>query len=185
MPRNINSAPMCSATIFSSLCASRQVNEAAKRGFRLAGVECCHAPRVEASPLAQGAAQAVENGGLQQEASDGFGLTLQDLFHQIVHYVAVIAGEGRYESGNVLTPLHRQCCQLEPRDPTFGAFLQGRHISSRDVQPHHLIEESSRLVGYETQVGNPQFGQFPAATQTGERQGWVGPAGNDQVHLLR
>src|SRR3712207_7585549 len=35
--------------------------------------------------VAQRATQPLENGGLEQEAPDTFGLTLQDLFDQIVH----------------------------------------------------------------------------------------------------
>ena len=43
--------------------------------------------------IAQRAAQPVENGGLEQEAADRFGLTLQNLFDQIVHDVPVVSGE--------------------------------------------------------------------------------------------
>src|SRR3712207_7720360 len=45
------------------------------------------------------------------------------------------------EAGDVVSPLHRERRQLEPRDPAFGPPLQGRHISRREVQPHHLVEE--------------------------------------------
>lgn len=32
------------------------------------------------------------------------------------------ASEGSVESGNVLTPLHRQCRHLQTGDPTFGWY---------------------------------------------------------------
>jgi hypothetical protein len=44
--------------------------------------------------IAQRTAEPIEDGRLQQEAPYTFGLPLQDLFHQIVHDVTVIAGKG-------------------------------------------------------------------------------------------
>src|SRR4028118_1563723 len=63
--------------------------------------------------IAQRANQPLENGGLEQEAPDVFGLTLQDLFDQVVHDVAVVSGESPDEPGNVLLSLHRKGRQLE------------------------------------------------------------------------
>ena len=41
------------------------------------------------------------------------GLTLQDLFDQIVQYEPIVSSECPNEPRNVLTPLHRECCQLQ------------------------------------------------------------------------
>ena len=53
-----------------------------------------------------------------------FGLALQDLLGQVVDDVPVIPGEAGDERGDVVSPLYRQCRQLERGDPPFGAPLQ-------------------------------------------------------------
>src|SRR5664279_4033640 len=73
--------------------------------------------------VAQWAAQPAQDGGLQQEAPDMFGLTLQDLFDQVVDDVSVVPGEACDESGDVVSALHRERCQLERGDPPFGTPL--------------------------------------------------------------
>ena len=55
--------------------------------------------------IAQGAAHAVKDRGLQQEAPDVPGLTLQDLFDQVVDDVAIIARERADEAADVITSL--------------------------------------------------------------------------------
>src|SRR6266508_823549 len=56
--------------------------------------------------IAQRATQPFENGGLEQEAANQFGLTLQHLFDQIVHNVAVVAGKRPDELGTVIATPH-------------------------------------------------------------------------------
>ena len=56
--------------------------------------------------ITQRAIQPIENGGLEQESADRFGLTLQNLFDQIVHDVPVVSSEFSNEPGNVLVALH-------------------------------------------------------------------------------
>ncbi len=43
--------------------------------------------------IAQGTGQSVEDGGLQQESLDAFGLQIQDFFDQVIQYKAVAAGK--------------------------------------------------------------------------------------------
>ena len=105
--------------------------------------------------IAKGTVEPFENRGLHQEAPDTFGLTMQDLLHQVVRDVPVIAGESRYEPRNVLYALHGERGQLQPGDPAFGPRFKGDHISCREIQPHNLVEEGGRLVSRETQVGGP------------------------------
>ncbi len=56
--------------------------------------------------IAERTMQLIEHRGLEQEVPDTIGLTLQNLFDQIVHDLAVVAGEGPDEAGNILVALH-------------------------------------------------------------------------------
>ena len=94
--------------------------------------------------VAQRAAQPVQDGGLQQEAPDTFGLPLQDLFDQVVDDVAVVPREAGDEAGDVVAPLHRQRRQLQRGDPAFGASLQRGHVLRSQIQAHHLVEVGAR-----------------------------------------
>jgi hypothetical protein len=110
--------------------------------------------------IAQRTTQPLENGGLEQEAPDTFGLTLQDLFDQIVHDVPVVSSESPDEPSNVLSPPHRECRQLEPRDPALSAVFQCSDVFRREVQAHHPFEKLGGLGGGETQVRRTQFAQL-------------------------
>ena len=59
------------------------------------------------------------------------GLTLQDLFDQVVDDVAVVPGEARDEAGDVVPSLHRERRQLERGDPALGAPLQRCDVLAR------------------------------------------------------
>ena len=91
-----------------------------------------------------------------------FGLTLQDLVDQIVHDVAVVAGESPDEPGNVLVALHRERGQLQAGNPAFGARFQGGDVLRREVEAHHLVEKAGGFGGGKAQVGGAQFGQLVA-----------------------
>ena len=54
--------------------------------------------------ITEGPTQSVQDGGLQQEVLDIFGLALQDLLGQIVDDVPVIPGEAGDEPGHVVSP---------------------------------------------------------------------------------
>ena len=102
---------------------------------------------------ARGAGETVEDGGLQQETAEVLGLTLQDLFDQVVDDVAVVARESADEPGNVIAAPHRERGQLEASDPALGPRFEGGDILRLKVQAHHLTKERGRLVGGETQIG--------------------------------
>ena len=74
--------------------------------------------------IAERASQPIQDRGLQQEAPDLLGLTVQDLVDQVVDDVAVVPGESRDEAGDVVAALDRERCQLEGGDPPFGPRLQ-------------------------------------------------------------
>ena len=86
--------------------------------------------------VAQRAAQPAQDRGLQQEAPDLLGLTLQHLLGQVVDDVAVVPGEARDEAGDVVPALHRQRRQLERGDPPLGAPLQRCDVLRRQGQSH-------------------------------------------------
>src|SRR4029079_1285743 len=56
--------------------------------------------------IAKRPSQTVQDRRLKQEAPDGVRLMLQYLLDQVVHDVAVVAGEGGNEAGDVVSPLH-------------------------------------------------------------------------------
>ena len=72
------------------------------------------------------------------------GLTLQDLFDQVVDDVAVVPGKAGDEAGHVVTSLDGKRRQLQRGDPAFGPPLQRGHILRRQVQTHHLVEVGER-----------------------------------------
>jgi hypothetical protein len=79
--------------------------------------------------VAQGAAEAAQDRGLQQERLHRAGLPLQDLFGQKVEDVAVSAGEGPDKAREVLAPPHRERGEVQGRDPTLRDPFQGRNVA--------------------------------------------------------
>ena len=134
--------------------------------------------------IAQRAAQPVQDGGLQQEAPDLFGLTLQDLLDQVVDDVAIVPGEALDEAGDVVSTLHRKRRQLECSDPPFGARLQRGDIARAEIQPHRLVEVCGGLVRGEAQICRADLGEFAPRPQASQRQRWVGAGGDHHVDLL-
>ncbi len=52
----------------------------------------------------------------------------------------------------------------------------------REVKVHHLVQEFGSFGGSKAQVGSAQLRQLISGAQTRERQGWVLPGRDDQVH---
>jgi hypothetical protein len=80
--------------------------------------------------VAQGAGQARQDRGAEEEASNRLRLALQHLFHQVVDDVAIVAGESGDEAGWIRSALDRQRGQLECGDPALGPGFERRHIRS-------------------------------------------------------
>ena len=139
--------------------------------------------------VAQRAAQAVEDGGAQQERLDLGGLSLQDLLDQVVQDEAVAAGEGADEAGGALAgtraSLQGDGRHLQPGDPAFGAGLERRDVLRREVQAHRPSEELGGFGGREAQVGGAQLGQLAPGAQPGQGQARVFAGGDDQMHPRR
>ena len=139
-------------------------------------------PRILAGDgVTQRTAQPVQDGGLLQESADALGLTLQDLFDQVVDNVAVVSGEASDEVGDVWPPLHRKGRQLERGNPAFGALLERCDGSGRQIETHRIVEVCRRLVRREPQLGSTDFDQVATGTQARQRQRRIGPAGDDQM----
>ena len=90
----------------------------------LQGLQAGLAPRLASDGLAQRTIQALEDGCLEQEGAHMLGLALQNLFNQVIHDIAVIAGEGLDEPGNIVLTLHRKRGQLQTGNPAFGAGFE-------------------------------------------------------------
>ena len=78
--------------------------------------------------IAERAVQPAQDRRVEQKAPNMLRLTLQDLTDQVVDDVPVVAREAGDEAGDVSSSLHRQRCQLERGDPSFGASLQSGDV---------------------------------------------------------
>jgi hypothetical protein len=58
--------------------------------------------------VTQRSAETLQNRRLEEKAANGFGLALQNLFDQLVHDEAVVPPKAGDESGDIVSPLHRQ-----------------------------------------------------------------------------
>ncbi len=135
--------------------------------------------------IAQRPAEPAQERGLEQEVADFGGLTLQDLFGQVVDDVAVVPGEAGDEAGDVVATLHRKSSELERGYPSLGAFFQSSHVLPCELQSHGPVEVGSGLGGGEPQVCRTDLDQFSTGAQPGDRERGIGTAGNHQVKLWR
>ena len=135
--------------------------------------------------ITQGTAQAGQDRGLQEEAPNRCGFPLQDLFDEVVDDVSVVPREAGDESGDVVSPLHRQAGELQRRDPALRPALQGRHIGGRQAQAHHPVEVGISLIGREAQVTRSDLDQFAPGSHPGQRERRIGAAGDHQPHVGR
>ncbi len=117
--------------------------------------------------VTQGTTQAVEYGCLQQEIAHALGLAFENFPGKIIEHKAVTAGKSLDKTAGVGAPLHGQCGQLQPGDPTLGAGFERGDVRVFQVQPHHAVKKVGGLGGGEAQVGGAQFGQLAAHAQAG------------------
>ena len=147
-----------------------------------AGAFCSSGDRVT-----QRTGESVEDGGAEQELADVWWLPGQDLVGEVVDDEPVAPGEGVDEARD-LTPLgdaaQREGGELKAGDPPFGALLQRVRVGGGELQPHHLVEELSSLVGGEAQIGGAQLDELSASPEPGHLQRWIGPGRDHQVHLI-
>ena len=131
--------------------------------------------------VAQGARQALQDRGAQQERPDGVRLAGQHLRPQVVGDVAVVALEGGDEGARVRPAAERQPGQVEPGRPALGPFGQALHVAGGQPQSHRPVQQGRGLLAGELQVGDPELGQLPTDPHPGQGQRRVGTAG--QRHM--
>jgi hypothetical protein len=81
--------------------------------------------------------------------------------------VAVVPGEPRGETTDVLAPLDREDGELQRGNPSLGTCLQSCDVFGGEVQARHLVEVGGRLVVGRTCVPR-QFGLAAGALPSGE-----------------
>jgi len=110
-------------------------------------------------------------------------LGADDLVDEIVHHVAIIAGERVDCGGYVLRAeiAQRQCGKLQPDDPAFGAAHQCGSRIRVQGQMHCLVEKRVGLSQREAQVGRTHFDELAAGPQASQRQGRVLPRQQHQM----
>ena len=132
--------------------------------------------------IAQRAGQARHDRGAQQEILDGRALTAQDLCHQVIDDLAIIAGEGGNVAPPVLAVSQRQADQLQSRGPSLRALPQNADLLGRQAQPQRPVEQRRRLPGAQPQVRRPNLQQLSARPQPRQRQRRITAPGQRHLH---
>ena len=101
---------------------------------------------------------------LEQIASEGL-----DFLPELVRIRMAAQGEG---------------CQLQPRNPPFGALVQRIYVVALQIDPHHPVEEIGALRGGETQLVLVDLQHLPPGAQQVQRQRRVLPAQDHQVQAF-
>ena len=143
--------------------------------------------------VAKRGAETVEEGGVEEKVLDLGRLVLQHLLDEIIEDVAVAAGKGIEKGVDLLgrrlraggDRLQGQGGHLQAGGPPLGARREGLDLVRRELQAHDPVQQLGGLAGQEAQVGLAQLGQLAATPQPRQRQGRVGPAGEDEVQGAR
>ena len=90
--------------------------------------------------VAQRTAESSQDRGAQQEAAQLRRLPVEDLGHQIVDDMAVIARERPDERGGITTIGKREGGKVEACSPPFGASVQKLNVSVSQVQSEHIVQ---------------------------------------------
>src|SRR5437667_12609298 len=67
--------------------------------------------------IAEWAAEALQDAGVQEEVLDSCWLLVEHFFQQIVHYIAMAAAERRDEADRIVMTLQGVGCQLQSGNP--------------------------------------------------------------------
>ena len=152
----------------------------------------CSSPICE-DRSAEGAAQALENRGLQHERFDVGWLVREDFFDQVVEDIAIAASEGCDETCHVVaalgaSPGRTRRGQAERRHlqagcPAFGACLQFGAVSGIQQDTGPPVHECGDLVQTEAQVVSSDECQLATCTEARKWQGRIAACGNNQVNV--
>ena len=119
--------------------------------------------------VAQRAAQPAQYGGPEQEGAQIRRLAIEHLSAQVVHDVAVVAGERPDERGRVGAALQRQGGEVEPGGPALGPPVEQRHVLLRQVQPQDLVEQERGLADDEAQIVRPDLQEVACRPEPRQR----------------
>ena len=134
--------------------------------------------------IAQGNTETVEQRGLQQTSSLGFGQPFQGFCNEIVCYELVAALGGFFGEGNrIILVTQGNGGQLQANGPTFCALLkQGRGLVCR-CGAERLPQQLTRFLMREAQLRAADLRELLAAAQPLQRQRWIGPRRQNQVNV--
>ena len=88
--------------------------------------------------ITQRAIQPFQDARLQQKILHILRLQIQNFFHQIIHDIAVAAGESPDKTFRISRVLEGKSCHLQAGNPTLRASFQRDKIVFRKIQSHHL-----------------------------------------------
>ena len=80
----------------------------------------------------------------------------------------VAAGERLDETGGVLMPLHGKRSQLAGDNQPSVRMSSAATSSSREIQPHHAVEEFGGFGGGKAQISGAELGTLPPSAQSGQ-----------------
>ena len=140
---------------------------------------------LRSSPERRLSGQAGEDRCVEEEPPDAGRLSVEDLVDEVVDDEPVIAREPGDERGRVVSTLERKGGELESGDPTLGAPPERVEVSLVEAETGAVVEVRRRLVAREAQVCGAQLEQVAPSSERGEGPGRIGPAGHDEVHLVR
>ena len=138
--------------------------------------------------VAQGTGELVEERSTEQERVHLAGLPGQHLVGEVVDDEPVAAGEGLDEGGHRVTladAAEGEAGELQPGDPALRALVEGGHVGSREVEPHHLVQEVAGLGPGQPQVDCPELRELPTRAEPRQGEGRVGAGREHQVELGR
>jgi hypothetical protein len=135
--------------------------------------------------VAERAAEALEDRGVEQEVPQLSRLPLEDLPGQVVEDVAVAAAEPLDQRGRVGASPQGQGGQLQAGHPPLGAVLQRCRALLGEVQAPRLPQQGDRFLAGEPQVLRADLSQLPPGTHPRQRQRRVGAPGDHHVHAGR
>ncbi len=118
----------------------------------------------------RGAAQPLQDRGLEQERPHRLRLALQDLLAQVVEDEAVRSREGVQEDVGIRSVPEGERRQLQAHGPPLRPALEDTDHLGGEVEPPGVPQEGGRLLGGEAQVGGAQLTKPAGGAQPRERK---------------
>jgi hypothetical protein len=123
--------------------------------------------------VAERAAEAFEDRGLEQETLDGRFLALEHLRAEVVDDLAVVARECLDERMAVAAAPQRQRREIETGGPPFGPLLQAGDVASFELEAEGVVQERESLLLAEPKLLGSELVDLAARAETGHTDGRV------------